>query len=317
MVGFMEFPREVRDMVYGFSLCVDGILAPYREKYKIDGDYDGPPPTVALLATNKQIRDEALPVLFGKNTWRVSSKATALSERCYRDPTGDPNSAPDPDYDHKTDPGHYCLFETIFARFNDHFRNVTLDYNFQEADDDRAMSVANVHRPSSTSSAQERIDKLHHAGIERLLKRWEAMWTYVGSMHYLKSIALSIQNLYCGFGCCRLDIVKHWLQTHISDPLGYHVICLVSSIKIEGARSNAEKLLVQEELRKRLQRNALPIMYKASVPAELWVDDTKEDGKEGDDDEDKYAYNEDEATTRRRTTVRTNIKRRMTTRRKC
>ena len=38
MVGFMEFLPEVCDMVYGFSVCVDGILAPNREEYKIDGD---------------------------------------------------------------------------------------------------------------------------------------------------------------------------------------------------------------------------------------------------------------------------------------
>ena len=30
-----------------------------------------------------------------------------------------------------------------------------------------------------------------------------------GFEHRLKCIALSIQNLYCGFGCCRLDTVEH------------------------------------------------------------------------------------------------------------
>ena len=100
MVDIMGFAREVRDMVHEFSLCMDGILAPHREKHKIDGDYDGPPPTVALLATNKQVRDEALPILFSKNTRRISSKATTLSERCFCDPTDNLNSGTDPEYDH-------------------------------------------------------------------------------------------------------------------------------------------------------------------------------------------------------------------------
>lgn len=56
-------------MIYELCLCIDGCIVPYKEKIHIKhgGDTDKKP-TVALLVINKQIRGEALPLLFGKNT---------------------------------------------------------------------------------------------------------------------------------------------------------------------------------------------------------------------------------------------------------
>ena len=56
MLNFIGFPRGVRDVMYEEALCGDGNLVPYPETYQCEGDYEGDPPTVALLAVNKQIK---------------------------------------------------------------------------------------------------------------------------------------------------------------------------------------------------------------------------------------------------------------------
>lgn len=52
VIDFLGLPREIRDMVHEHSLCVDGVLAPHKNIFRVDGDYEGPKPTVALLVTN-------------------------------------------------------------------------------------------------------------------------------------------------------------------------------------------------------------------------------------------------------------------------
>ncbi len=82
MSAFEKLPREIRDIIYELCLCVDEILIPYPDPWEIDFtlEFKPPQPEVALLALNRQIREEALPILFGKNTWRITAREVDLAE---------------------------------------------------------------------------------------------------------------------------------------------------------------------------------------------------------------------------------------------
>lgn len=54
-------------------MCVDGVLVPYREKDDHHFlDNGGPPPSLALLRVNKQIREQARMCMLRVNTWRIT-----------------------------------------------------------------------------------------------------------------------------------------------------------------------------------------------------------------------------------------------------
>lgn len=93
-------PREIRDLIYGYCLLHDGEIIPYPnydEKEQIIESGKKPAktcfgrigtekdlqscagivyaadwPSVALLAVNKVIQEEAAVILFGQNVWRLS-----------------------------------------------------------------------------------------------------------------------------------------------------------------------------------------------------------------------------------------------------
>lgn len=69
-----RLPREIREMIYELCLGVEGILVPYPKGNDVESHYDlkCPKPTVALLALNKQIRSEALPILYRENVWAIT-----------------------------------------------------------------------------------------------------------------------------------------------------------------------------------------------------------------------------------------------------
>ena len=57
-------------MVYDLILVGDTEIVPYPAIWELDAALV-PHPSPALLAVNKQIAEEARPVLYGKNQWRL------------------------------------------------------------------------------------------------------------------------------------------------------------------------------------------------------------------------------------------------------
>lgn len=78
-------PAEMRKKIYELCLCVDKEVIPYAEVYKDDYIYKGPVPAVALLAVNKNIRNEALHVLFNCNIWRITDRWVDLAGTDFAD----------------------------------------------------------------------------------------------------------------------------------------------------------------------------------------------------------------------------------------
>lgn len=241
MLDFLGLPREIRDMIYENALCIDGVLAPYKEHWKVKGDYDGPPPTVALFVVNKQIQSEAAPILIGKNTWRITSVI--------------------PDYivdARRTESG--VEYMDFFERYGEFFRNVTLNYDYQAntvldhhvRPEDRMEMVEDVHE-KIRASRQDRMVNLHDYALEDLRADWEGLNDVLQTLTNLASIAINIENLYCPFGCCRLEVVEQLLTEYLLETRSVEPAFLAlsaSHIAVVGAKNQEERALI-EDCRKR------------------------------------------------------------------
>lgn len=78
---FLRLPRELRDIIYKYALSSPYKFIPYIElvsTHPLSLEQRTNPPSLGLLSTNKQIRDESLPILFGCNTWSVPHRAINL-----------------------------------------------------------------------------------------------------------------------------------------------------------------------------------------------------------------------------------------------
>ena len=91
MACFLDLPRELRDQIYGYCLIVQGVLVvqpghsgePTAPRYR-----GGSPPALALLSVNQQINQEAAPIFYGKNCWRILADYSAEPDFCFYEKHG-------------------------------------------------------------------------------------------------------------------------------------------------------------------------------------------------------------------------------------
>jgi hypothetical protein len=62
--GFLNIPREIRDLVYGIMFISEEPIYPSRDRASVA-------PYMNMLRANKQIYSEILPFLYGKNTFQI------------------------------------------------------------------------------------------------------------------------------------------------------------------------------------------------------------------------------------------------------
>jgi hypothetical protein len=62
--GFLDFPREIRDLIYALMFISPEPIYPTRDRASVS-------PYMNILRTNKQIYSEILPFLYGKNTFQL------------------------------------------------------------------------------------------------------------------------------------------------------------------------------------------------------------------------------------------------------
>lgn len=71
---FTDLPREIRDMIYELCLCVEGDIFPYKpHSYPPYEHNKEKGPTLAMLALSRGTRNEARPVFYGKNIFRLTT----------------------------------------------------------------------------------------------------------------------------------------------------------------------------------------------------------------------------------------------------
>ncbi len=231
-------------MVYEHALCVDGVLAPCAETFKVNGDYEGPPPTVALLATDRQIRDEALPVLFGRNTWRITSGAKKLRFRYKRE------GESDSDYERAVDlASHYRNSATLLGRYGRLIRKVVLDCNFRDVGDYKD-DLAYIRGLVGNRVSGERLQCLHDLSVRRLINCWTDKQDMLFWMCKVTSIVIDISHLSCSLGCCRLDMIEDLFGDQFMYYLSASMVTQwkreLPTFEVQGTFDREEEVIVEK-----------------------------------------------------------------------
>jgi len=195
MSGFEKFPREIRDIIYELCLCVDGILVPYPEWFTSDNTpkVKGRKAEVALLALNKQIRDEVLPILFGKNTWRITATEVDLAKE-------DASRLESEEVD------------TLWNRNGLHIQKVDLKYTRTQCPSEAFENIIDyAHEVSPGDTLEDRSARTEtiHEHVRMDLKSvWMAIAEALECCPNIKSLNIDIGALYCPVGCCRTNVVR-------------------------------------------------------------------------------------------------------------
>lgn len=212
MLPFLQFPREVRDIIYDYCLIHDGEIIPYpthdeREEIEQSGGkpakrcirrnnaledtstttlqscggitYANDWPCIALLAVNKKIQEEAAIVLFGMNVW-------CLSNISYGPGTADTGFW-----------GSYALY----------FRHITTHMSMNDVED--ILPFARRWRDSDEYKPTQKDDfifRMHTKRLYELRDGFEWKSELLIQMP-LKSLVFDLENLFCPYGCCREDAI--------------------------------------------------------------------------------------------------------------
>ena len=190
MTGFLSLSREIRNMVYELALVVDEIITPYDEHYpleKKDLMFRNALPTVALLGVSKLVQLEATEYLYGKNTWRVTSKmppASASSE-----------------------------YETLWALRAGHFKHVVMVLDQRDIDEEY-VRVGNRYLRESMPGASlgEKMQELHSWADYAMKHSWLSKIHALAFMPNLASLCIEVGRLACHVGCCRLETLQCFLE---------------------------------------------------------------------------------------------------------
>lgn len=156
-----------------------------EDKRKVKGHK----PEVALLALNKQIRDEALPVLFGKNIWRITANEVDLAE--------DHASRLDND-----------MVDTLWHRYGSHIQKVDLKYTHTIYPPETLKDTIEYAHRVSPGHRSDRAMNIHANARIDLEICWVAIGDAMSWCPNIKSLNTDIGDLYCPVGCCRTNIVR-------------------------------------------------------------------------------------------------------------
>lgn len=216
MSAFEKLPREVRDLIYGYCLLYDGEIIPdpnfdEREQIKERGKepakaclgrvgaeckakhnlrscagitYAADWPSVALLAVNKAIQEEAAVVLFGQNVWRLPFvERWEMGEE-----------------------------EDLWYRYKSHFRHITTHISMTDAGHllEETKAVRTWAKKLRWSD-NEVTRCIHEWGLCNLKNSFHRRLELLCRMH-LKSLVFDVGNLFCPHGCCRDRVLHSFCQ---------------------------------------------------------------------------------------------------------
>ena len=185
-----------------------------------------------MPSTSRLSREEALPFLFGKNTWRVTSVTPKLPCRSKR--------KGETDFQY-----HQTLIESksLFSRYGPLFRNLTVCYDFREGDN-RADCLSELHDSWYPSNTRARMDLIHDLSMRHLSDAWDSKCRELNGMVNLTCLVIDVENLYCGIGCCRPVgslFLAHLHLTEIEEAY----------IRVKGAKEDDEEKMVEDWRNKR------------------------------------------------------------------
>ena len=216
---FLQLPYELRCMIYELCLVVDYDIVPYPSLYDFHGEteFEEEPmpewPHLNLLGVSKQIRNETVPILYGKNRWRM------------------------PTYWGSLYPNAFDIAENVFVLNKKHFRNLIVCFEFREiahTEDVHLEYVKHIQRHISTSYT----DTLKNtaAQLRELIP-------------CLKSLVINLEELICEDGCCRERVLTRFEKAFVSE-IACQLYSYPAKIKTEirGLKKNSkEQKLVYDD----------------------------------------------------------------------
>jgi len=227
---FLECPREVRDMIYNLVLVGDSEIVPYPGTWELEAASKSHP-SPALLAVSKQLADEARPILYGKNQWRL--------------------------------PAHTEYGPSIFSLHPILFRDVTAFFSGRDLPDgERAELALNCHSLPDSSFRVKDVEaakarQIHTTYLVEVAYYWSCKQALILGMKQLRSLLINVEGLLCPSGCCRHKVLKDSLYStslrELSSILlgksrrgyfkGLHGI---PNIRFVGLVSEAERTLIHD-----------------------------------------------------------------------
>lgn len=217
--NFEKFPREIREMIYELCLCVDGILTPYPDCSMADyrPKVKERTPEAALLALNKQIRDEAIPILFGKNIWRITANEVYLTEN-------DASSLENGEVD------------TLWHRYGSHMQKVDLGYTRTPYPPEHLRCTINHAHEEFPNDRSARTGIIHDQAKVYLESSWVAVAEALSCCPNIRSLNIDIGDLYCLVGCCRTNIVRS-----LFDPMFLGTVKAGVEVSVSGIFNEEER----------------------------------------------------------------------------
>ena len=218
--AFMRLPPEVRNMIYGYCLVVEGCITPYKENYTRITSQE---PTshdfaIGLLAANKAIRSEAAAIFYGKNIWRITTRKIYVEYHIINAP----GSTDDEDFT-PIWTIHAALFRRVLVRAD---RYDTVGY-------DSPNPVYLNSRANSKIPLTKRMKSAHADNFDLMQFYWGTLFSIVLEMPYLISVTFDVDSLLCLNGCCRLQLLRNFF-VFFSKCWGDYLRSGVPSSMIEG-----------------------------------------------------------------------------------
>jgi len=251
MSTFQKFPREIRDIIYEYSLSVKHALVPYNPKY----NRSHITPAIALLSVSKAIRQEALPILIGCNSWVVSDY---LNDVVAKENTG------------RSD---YCgvsskplrkgvLESTIFYKYRNLFRSIQLDF----CDHHWLRHHCSGLRGTLNLEPQDQ-DPAHVAYREIAVARGMIQDQAVAMMPNLETLVVDVGLWICPFLRCRIRFLRPIFENILKTTVAKNV-----RVVLRSPQTEAEKEIVKIWRNRGLNEGETGLLF-----AEIYDEDMYDD----------------------------------------
>ena len=196
MPSLESTPREIRDMIYQLSLCVEEVLVPYPGVVGCACSLKAVKPTVTLLALNKKIRGEALPILFSQNTWKFTGEDAVLSESGAASVTAS---------------DRHESMDTLWRRYGHHIRRVDIEYTYltpsAAAIRRTFLSICDSWKINKPEDQEKQVEAFHKDMVQELQRQWDTIGEALNGCPAITSLHMDLTGLYCPMMCCRTDLI--------------------------------------------------------------------------------------------------------------
>ncbi|KAL8664292.1 MAG: hypothetical protein Q9168_007933 [Polycauliona sp. 1 TL-2023] len=208
---FLQLPPEIRNQIYELCLTVRGPINPFlishlgRNRIVRRGQ---PKPSVALFRVSKQLRSEAEPVLYAKNTWIYNESLTQIRPSSLKIT-------------------YHPFWQNLEKlRLQDMpLGPVIMPFSYRDLNQDllgfyyTKMTRTRQNDPTAANPQANGLGNMHDNTRAMLYLIWhrklKALWTLAGRSHPPKKLVLDFTECYCHGGCCRpVEVVLMVLALH-------------------------------------------------------------------------------------------------------